>query len=348
MAGGVLEVLFIRFSSLGDVLLTTPAVKSLKESLPESRITYLTKGAFAPLLEENPSVDRIVRLEGSSEGVGLSALIRLCRGMGKYDVVVDLHGNVRSRIACASISSGRTLRYVKHALRRRLWVMGWGRSGMGEVRKHVVERYLDALKPLGVNAGPSAPVLNIREDEMEHAAEIVRGKGLQDPSRYGVLVPGARWQNKRWTAEGFSRVGEWLRDVAGMEVVLAGDREDKEWTDEISRRLGGNGIQLTGGTDVRELAAVLKGALIVVGNDSGPGHIATAVGTPLVSLFGPTSEAFGFGPFGERARIVSHDVDCRPCSLHGGSKCPRGSRICLEGIDAQEVVEAVRDVMVEG
>ena len=345
MSGGTYQVLFIRFSSLGDVLLATPAVRGLKESRPESRVTFLTKGVFAPLLEGNPSIDRVVRLEDADDGGHLPGLIRLCRSLGTFDVVVDLHGNLRSRVACGSISSSRVLRYSKGAVRRRLSTLGWKRAGGAGPERHVIQRYLEALGPLGVDQEPRRPEIHLRPEEVERMANLLRRRGLRDPSRYAVVIPGARWPNKRWTVEGFAAVVRWLSDEMRMDTVLAGDGKEREWSSGVAEAAGEGAVQLTGETNLRELAALLKGARVAVGNDSGPGHIAAAVGTPLVTLFGPTSEAFGFRPFGIRSRVVSHDISCRPCSLHGGRSCPRGNRVCLDEIGADEVIEAMRDVM---
>jgi len=347
MSGGTCQVLFIRFSSLGDVLLATPAARGLKEALPGSRITFLTKAMYAPILEENPNIHRIARLEDADDGGRLPGLVRLCRGLGRFDAVVDLHGNLRSRVACASVSAQRVLRYSKGALQRRLWTLGWMRPEASAPEHHVIRRYMEALVPLGVDPEPTSPEIHLRPEEEEAAAGLLRKRGLGMSSSYAVLIPGARWPNKRWTIEGFAAAGRWLRDGMGIEPVVAGGAGEKERCDTVAEAIGGGTVCLAGETNLRELAALLKGARVAVGNDSGPGHIASAVGTPLVALFGPTSEVFGFRPFGSRSRVVSHDVSCRPCSLHGGESCPRGKRVCLDEIGPDEVIEAMRTVMGE-
>jgi heptosyltransferase-2 len=206
---------------------------------------------------------------------------------------------------------------------------------------------MEAIAPLGVDPEPARPEIHLRPDEEEAAAVLLRKRGLPLSSPYGVLIPGARWPNKRWTVEGFAAVGRWLRDEMGTEPVLAGGAGERERCDAVAEAMGGGALRLAGETDLRQLAALLKGARVAVGNDSGPGHVATAVGTPLVALFGPTSEIFGFRPFGSRSRAVSHDVSCRPCSVHGGVSCHRGARVCLDEIGPDEVIGAMRDVMSE-
>jgi ADP-heptose:LPS heptosyltransferase len=104
-------------------------------------------------------------------------------------------------------------------------------------------------------------------------------------------------------------------------------------------------VSLVGGTDLTGLAALLKRARVVIANDSGPAHLAAAVGTPVVALFGPTHEAFGFVPCGPAVRVISRDLPCRPCSVHGGTRCPRGRRACLDDIAPAEVLAAARGLL---
>ena len=120
---------------------------------------------------------------------------------------------------------------------------------------------------------------------------------------------------------------------------------DREQAEEVNRLLSGRAVVLAGKTTLRGLAVTLALSRVVLGNDSGPGHLAAAVGAPVVSIFGPTSEAFGFEPRGDNVRVVSRPLDCRPCSLHGGESCPRKHRRCLEDISPGEVMDAIGEVM---
>jgi heptosyltransferase-2 len=338
-------VLFIRFSSLGDVVLATAAVQSLKAARPGARITFLTKDLYRPLLEGHPAIDRVVGFKDSGGSGGLASLHRLCRGLGRFDAVIDLHGSLRSRLAAASVQATRRLRYRKSSLERRLWVMGWMRGTMIHGGRHVIDRYLDTLETMGVPPSSTQPKLFITDREVEEALDLLAGAGVRDPRRVAVIAPGARWPNKRWSAEGFAKLGEWLASQKGLEIVIAGDRDDRSVVDELRRRLTVASADISGRTGLRELGAVLRGARVFIGNDSGPGHLAAAVGTPVVTIFGPTSEAFGFPPRGEGVRSVSLPLECRPCSLHGGRRCPRGRRACLEDLEPGAVIRAVEGVL---
>ncbi len=344
--GAIRKVVFIRFSSLGDVVLATSAVRSVKARFPQSEITFLTKQIYRPLLETHPDIFRVEGIETARSRSNLWSLARLCRSLGPFDVVVDLHQSIRSRLSRRLIPASRRIGYRKQILLRRLWALGLLREKMQLERRHVVDRYLEALRPLGVDPNPLCPEIFIDPEEIESAAEFLRSKGVRDPRRTAVLFPGAKWPNKRWVTEGFSAVGEQLRSEMGLEAILAGDAADIDCARKVWQGMSGEVTDITGETPLRQLAAILKLARVAVGNDSGPGHIAAAVGTPVVAVFGPTAEVFGFTPRGERVGVVSLPLDCRPCTIHGGSGCRRGKRSCLEDIGPENVMEAVRAVLV--
>ena len=138
-----------------------------------------------------------------------------------------------------------------------------------------------------------------------------------------------------------------LRDVEALEPVIAGDASDREAAEAVRALVPGGALLLAGGTGLMELAALLKIARVVIANDSGPAHLAAAVGSPVVALFGPTHEAFGFAPRGEWVRVISHPLPCRPCTVHGGLRCPGRRRACLDDIAPEEVLMAARELLVD-
>jgi heptosyltransferase-2 len=337
------RAILIRFSSLGDVVLALPVAASLKAEFPATEITFLTRAAYRGLLEGQPGIDRVATLEEAPAGV--AGLRGFCRGLGAFDVAIDLHGTLRSRICLRALAAHRTLSYPKDAVLRRLWAAGWMRARMARERRHVVDRYLAPLRVLGVRAATTVPALTLAPAELAAAREALRAAGVRDPARTAVLFPGARWPNKRWTAEGFAAVAAGLRDADGLEPVLAGDAADRDRAEAVRALIPGGAPVLAGATDVRGLAAILRVSRLAVANDSGPAHLAAAAGTPVVAVFGPTHEAFGFAPRGEHAVVVSHQLPCRPCTVHGGRHCRRGHRACLDDIAPGEVLAAARGLL---
>jgi lipopolysaccharide heptosyltransferase II len=339
------RILVVRFSSLGDLILTLPVARSLKAAYPGAEITFLTRPAFRPLLEGQPGIDRVADLGEASPGI--RGLARFCRDLGPFDLVVDLHRTLRSRFCLGFVGARRREVYRKDSLRRRLWAMGWLRDSMQRERRHVVDRYLEPLRRLGLEPRFDQPELVLDERETGEARTLLREAGVSDPSRVALLFPGARWPNKRWTAAGFAAVAARLRADHGLEPVLGGDAADQDQISRVRELTPGGAVVLAGRTGLRQLAALLRVARVVVANDSGPAHLAAAVGTPVVALFGPTVPAFGFTPRGPLVRVVSRDLTCRPCTVHGGTRCPRGERRCLDGIGAGEVLAAVDELLGE-
>lgn len=348
LTGSNPRILLIRFSSLGDVILATPVARALKEAFPGATVTFLTKKSYAPLLESHRDIDLVVGYGGRQPGAKGASLLSLCRSLGNFDAVADLHLSFRSLLSCLFVTAERRVFYGKDLMLRRLWVKGWMRGRMEGERRHVVDRYLHALRPLGVVAESRRPEIFLPGGQIAEAKDYLLRKGVADTSSMAVLVPGARWRNKQWGAGGFTAVGKWLRREKGLQPVIAGDVTEREVASEVSRALGSEqAVDVCGETELTRLAGILHLARICVGNDSGPGHLAAAVGTPVVTLFGPTSEAFGFSPMGERVRTVSLPLPCRPCSLHGGTVCPLGKRACLDDLPAKRVIDAVDEVLAE-
>lgn len=337
------RVILLRFGSLGDVVLGLPAARSLKEAFPAAQIVWLTKAAYRPLLEGQPGVDRVAAIEDA--GAGARRLRRFCAGLGRFDLALDLHRNLRSRWCLLALRADRRLAYDKDALLRRLWAAGWMRARMEGATPHVVDRYLAPLCRLGIEPAHTVPHLLVAPARAAAAGKLLSEAGVRDPDRIAVVVPGARWPNKRWSPAAFAAVAHELRETVGLEPVIAGDAADREAAEQVAALVPGGAAQLAGRTDLALLAAVLARARVVIANDSGPAHLAAAVGSPVVALFGPTHEAFGFTPRGARVRVISRDLPCRPCTVHGGKRCVRGRRECLEGIGPDEVLAAAHHLL---
>jgi ADP-heptose:LPS heptosyltransferase len=210
----------------------------------------------------------------------------------------------------------------------------------------VTDRYLEPLRRLGIEPTHPVPELFVPPERLSAARELLAAAGVRAPERVAVIVPGARWPNKRWSPASFAAVAAGLRAAEALEPVIAGDASDQEAAEAVRALTPGAPPSLAGRTGLMELAALLKVARVVIANDSGPAHLAAAVGSPLVALFGPTHEAFGFAPRGERVRVISRSLACRPCTVHGGVRCRRGRRACMDDIAPAEVLAAARDLLV--
>ncbi len=328
-----MKVLLIRLSSLGDVVLATAAVEALRAELPDAEVHVLTKPAFREVFRNHPAVARCLEWE---PGEGLAPLADRVRRAG-YDRVVDLHGNLRTRALRALTPTVRWSRYRKGSVRRRVAV--WLRKPALLDRTHVVDRYVRALAPLGVRPVRRLPRVFPAEADRGRAEALLRGSGWTGQPLI-ALAPGARWPTKAWPeAHWRGMVGLIRRGAWGFPVVVGG-AADRELAGRVLT--GGPGANLAGETSILETAAVLERCGVLVTNDSAPLHLATAVGTRVVALFGPTVTGFGFYPLGPADAVVETGEPCRPCHLHGGAACRLGHRGCLDRILPEEVFPRVR------
>jgi heptosyltransferase-2 len=229
--------------------------------------------------------------------------------------------------------------YPKHRVRRALLI----RTKRNRYRDAhpVPERYFDAAHDLDVRPDGKPPEFFLGTPAREEAAAWLVAQGLSPERPLVAVAPGAAHQTKRWPIDYWSRL---LHSVvcAGMDVVIVGGPDDTDLAEELTqdhrervwRAAGRFGLQGTG--------AVLEHARVLISGDTGVMHMATAVGTPLVALFGPTVRAFGFFPYGQPAEILETQLACRPCSAMGGPACPKGHHRCMREITPSSVFDALR------
>lgn len=338
-----MKVLIIRLGSIGDVVLTTPVIAALKLSHPDAYLDFLVKKEYHELLIGNPNLRRVIPFDGSRQK-GLKGLLEVAGELRKegYRYVIDLHGNLRSRVISALIPGSKILRYDKQALKRRLLLHGFRPN-----TKHTVDTYLSALAPLIAGAGlkpTSSTAIYLSEEEEKGAGSLLAQLGVLKGSTIIGLNPGARWQTKRWLEDGFIELGKRAVAELGAKVVIFGGPDEVELSQRVSNGIGIDAFSVAGKIGLREAAALIKRCSVFVTNDSGPMHIATAVGTPVVAIFGPTARGFGFSPLGKSV-VVERELTCRPCTLHGGDSCPKGHFECMKGIGADEVFERVKEMV---
>ena len=319
-----MSFLVVRFSSLGDVLLTTPLLRALRTSFPEADITVATKDLYAPLFTGNPSVNRVVELKTGEDILPYAARLREHR----YDLCMDLHDSLRSK-ALRALVPGKWQGFSKGRIARGVMI-ATGLSLYGKTRS-MAERYFEASRGLKVRPDGQPPEVFLSVEEETGLHEEI------GPSRLVALAPGASRNTKRWPAERWQELAGML-DARQIRVAWCGTAAEKNLAGEAP------GIR-TFGYPLRKSAALLKLASAVVANDSGPMHLATAVGTPVVAMFGPTVRQFGFAPYSKNAIVVERSVGCRPCSAYGSKKCPLGHHRCMKEIDPAEILGRIEETL---
>jgi heptosyltransferase-2 len=326
-------VLAVRFSSIGDVLLTTPLLRAIRHRHPGSRITLLTKSVYTPLIENNPNVDTVLGLE---PGESLPALATRIRSAG-YTHLLDLHDNLRSRILRALVP-GPWRGYPKYRTARALLIHG--KRDRYPAHHPVAERYFVAARGLDVRPDGEPPEFFLGAVAEEQVAGWLDKTALGRLRPLVAVAPGAAHATKRWPVEHWRALLDRIVG-AGMDVVVVGGAADAGIAEQVAAGRGDRSVSAAGVFGLQATGAVLRRAKALVSGDTGVMHMATAVATPVVALFGPTVEAFGFFPYTRRAEVLQLDLACRPCSSMGGPECPLGHHHCLIRIEPDDVYAAV-------
>ena len=324
----MLTVLLVRFSSIGDILLTTPLVRALRRRHPDAQLVYVTKRALTPLVADNPNVSRVVALEPGEPVTHLAARLRALEPTHG----LDLHGSLRS-LALRALLRCRWSGYSKRRLARAVLVRL--KRDVFRGRTPVPERYFEAARRLGVRPDASPPEFFLGAAARARVHHWMREHGLKDRPLV-ALAPGAAHATKRWPIANWVAAAERLRD-AGVHLVVVGGPDDRG----AAQQLTPLAALAAGEFTLQETGALLAHARAVVSGDTGVMHMATGVGTPVVALFGPTVEQFGFFPYRARATVLQRDLTCRPCSTMGSARCPLGHHRCLRDIAPAEVTDAV-------
>ena len=325
------NILVIKLRYLGDVLLATPTLHALKVVYPMARLTALINRGTEEMLIGNPDVDDMMLMDRGSIAEQWRFAIGVRRR--RFDMVVDLTDG--DRAAVLTWISGASVRIGFNAEQR--WT---GRCYTtvvhGEAGAHRIERDLAALMPLNISVTDRIPRLWLSEEDDVRAEELLAKLAVSTDKPIVVIQPGARYWFKAWPSERFAELADRLTERFGCQILVGGSNQEAELTNSVVRQAKSRLINIAGVSNIRTLAALLKRAALFVGNDSGAMHIATAVGTPVVALFGPSNPA-EWGPRGGPAEVIYKGLDCRIC-FH--PTCQRGEQNCMKLITVDEVMNA--------
>ena len=331
------KFLILRFSSIGDIVLTTPVIRCLKQQYPDAEVHYATKKSYQSLLENNPYVDKVFVLEKS-----LNDLISKLKSE-RYDYIIDLHNNLRTTIlklrlkSPLSIGEGSGVRCFKFdKLNFQKWILvKFKKNIMPNV--HIVDRYMKTVESLGVkNDNKGLDYFIPEQDEMplDWLPENFR-------NGYAVYAIGGQYETKKLP---LPKMIELCKTIQ-LPLVLIGGKEDEEMANKIAPQppegelksdskvppLGAEGaISLCGKCNLNQSASIIKNASIVYTHDTGMMHVAAAFKKKVISIWGNTVPAFGMYPYQTDFEVIEHpDLHCRPCSKIGYEKCPLGHFKCM-------------------
>ncbi|MBN1754940.1 glycosyltransferase family 9 protein [bacterium] len=323
------RILVIRLSSIGDIVITTPVLRNLRELLPHSKITYLTRKEYAPMLLHNPYIDGIIALELSQmkweKYIGFAMSLRSER----FSMVIDLHNNIRSRILSAILNVPLSYHVPKPYWKR--WRLIHHAGSFTPKSLDILDQYLSTLKEAGFQVKTFFPEIFVTESEKAaclNQLEPFIGK------QFVGIHPYAKWKNKEWGIEKYLDVAQ-LLSSEGYNVLF--------WDSPHARAPE---LKYLCTDDLRELIGYLSICNLFVGNDSGPAHIAAALGVPTLTIFGPTHPVLGFTPRGRtNVKVLHSGIPCSPCSKHGENHCKYQTLRCMDAVKPEQVFKEALDLL---
>ncbi len=335
------NILVIKLRYIGDVLLATPLLHALRDRFPDARLTMLVNRGTQDILKWNRDVNEVLTVDRGTLAAQLRLLGELRRR--RFDCLLDLTDGDRSAILARL--SGAPVRVGFNEERRWRGLL-YTAVVQATAPMHRVERDLEAVRALGMEPKASPLVLRTSSEDDKEAARLLVEVGVGEAHVGGtrplvLLHPGARYWFKAWPAERFAELADRLTDACGCRVLVGGDASDRGVAEVIRARARSAPTVLAGRTTLLQLAALLKRCALFIGNDNGPMHMAAALGTPVVALFGPSDPSV-WGPRGERAEVLYKGLDCRRC-FH--PTCERGEDNCMKQISVEEVFAAVQRLL---
>lgn len=340
------RILIIKPSSLGDVVHALPVLAALREAHPEAHIAWLVSKSFAPLLENHPLLDEVIRFDRARFGRmwrSLGAFVDFWRFVARirrqrFDLVIDLQGLLRSGLLSFFSGAGRRIGFAD--AREGAWRFYSHRVHLPASVEHAVEKNLAVARALGLRAEQPRFPLALQSAERAAARDLLSQAAGETLDSFTAVIPGARWETKRWRAEKIGALIDCVHAEGLPRCVLLGAPGDREFADRVVAACESGVVDLVGQTTLRQLATLIDLADRVVCHDSGPLHIAAALGKPTVAVFGPTNPA-RTGPYSRAARVVAYPVDCAPCYRR---VCPYRHHDCMGKLAVETVLAQVRIV----
>jgi len=329
---------------LGDAVLTTPALSAVREAFPAARIVLAARHLVAELFRHHPDVDEILVYDKAGTHSGAAGMLRMAAELRRrrFDVALLLQNAFDAALLAFLAGVPERMGYATDG--RRLLLTQAIPVTEETRRLHHAEYYLRLVAGLGIHL-PASPRMRLRvtREETDAMEERLSSLGIPKGKRILGINPGATYGSaKRWFPDRFAAVTDVLSEEWGASVVLMGSVPERPLAEEIEAAMRQTPLNLAGRTTVRELMALLSLCSFLVTNDSGPMHIAAALGVPLAAIFGPTDWRTT-SPWTDKARIVRVGVDCSPCMLR---ECNRGHE-CMLGVTAEMVVAAARELFPE-
>ena len=341
------RVLILKPSSLGDVVHALPVLHGLRKRFPDATIDWLIAAPFAPLLEGQPDLNETILFDRSRFG-RLARSPRVARSFlsfaralraRRYDLAIDLQGLFRTGFL--SRVTGAPVRIGFRAAREGAWVFYTHRIDVPDPDMHAVDKNYLVAKMLGFADVPVEFDLKISQQAHDSIQQKLTDAGVDQTARMILVVPGARWETKRWPVERFAETIDRIHSDATAACVLAGGPDEVATCGRIAACCQTRPVNLCGQTTIPQMASLIDRADVVLCHDSAAAHLAVACNSPLVCLSGPTNP-HRTGPYGRLEDVQRIEIACSPCYLRRLSQCGHDHR-CMQDLTTARVVAAVRE-----
>ena len=346
-----MNILMVKLSAIGDVIHTLPALNAIKSHFPDAHITWLVEEGAASLVEGHEALDRVLvskrkrwmrGLRSSSFFSTISEIYRFIKALRDtyYDMILDFQALLKSGVLIAlargqrKIGFGKGLEHMEHS-----YIFLNERIPAVDMEIHALSRGMMFIEALGIPSNTVEYKLPVSSHDHEKVDDLMRTYGLLGAKILIAINPVAKWETKLWANKKFSQLADMLIHRYDAKIVFTGGHDDRSTIQDIMAAMKGHAVNLAGHTTLKMLAALYEKMVFAVSTDTGPMHMAAAVGTPVVALFGPTAP-WRTGPFGTGHQIVRGGPECSPCFKR---ECKTID--CMEQISVQQVIDAIHKLM---
>jgi len=340
---GIKRILLIQLGDIGDVVLTFPSIKALHENFPQANLIIAVREKARELIEDCPWATGVISINKDKRRLAQEIayqkdfFLRLRKY--NFDLAIDMRRGTRGAIL--AFLSGARQRIGFYTNEGRLW-RDWAFTHLVSPEErpgqYVAERYFNLLATYNIRTENIWPELVIPQEKQQRAAALFRKENIPSARPVIAVQPFSLWQYKEWGREKYIQMIDRIQSKYDLSIIITGSADERYWASEIVKKCKQNVYNFAGKTAIGMLAAVLKACNLFIGGDSAGMHISSAVGTPTISIFGPTSSA-DWAPRGPQHCIVQKDLICVPCHQKGcqGSEISR----CLKELTVDEVMSAV-------
>lgn len=336
------RILVVRTDRIGDVLLSTPVIKALRDKFPRAHIAVMVGPYAREIVEGNPYLNEVIVYDKDARQKGWWASLRFARALKakKFDLALVLHPTNRAHLLAFFAGIPKRVGYD-----RKLGFLLTDRLEHTKQRgeKHELEYNLDLVRYLGIEPQDAATFMPVTPEAEKWAESFLRQEGVADADGLAALHPGASCISKLWPVERFAEVADRLVDKYGFKILLVAGPKDAALAAKVAEGMRHRPVNLAGKTSLSRLAGIFKRCRVLISNDSGPVHLAAAVGIPVISIFGRNQKGLSpkrWGPANQKSRVL-HKAGCLECLAHN---C-KNKFACIMAISVEEVLSAAESVL---